>query len=566
METVNSIDFAECPVDAFDAFAPPGGKASSVIGPVSAAGAVVVVALLLVGVYLRKRSQDVARQRQLDQLERAKRGGYQPEASFFSELLKVQSNPVKSSFDGCTIDDLACSTALDDISRSSSSSNKARPGGGRYAAAQFTENARRLYGLQQEWDQAAALPAVNKKRATSGKSPDNGKDNDPSSPKSGAPVKSYDDDEEDFTAQENFLSMVHSGITIIPAEDIKIRGFAGSGGFADVYLGHWNGIKVAVKCLRDGVSESTAAAFRRELSTLTRLRHPNITLMVGVMPGPRLAMITDFLEGGSLYDLLCKHRAQNRKLPLPQAYTIARDIACGLVYLHSRTPPLVHRDIKSMNILLDSRGRAHLGDFGLCKELLSAGPSMTQAVGTPAWMAPEMFASDSTDSYTTKVDVYAYGVVLYEIITMMVPWEGMSTISTLRTLMMNNDSRPPFPPDTHETWKTFIESVWHTNPEARPTMIQALEFLRQNEVALTTPWSLASKSESMVSDDTEDIKSSGSDADAEGESNKMVSSSDDPPALGNDGPAHSTAPTACARDSLPHRHDAGKHASPEDQV
>lgn len=136
-------------------------------------------------------------------------------------------------------------------------------------------------------------------------------------------------------------------------------------------------------------------------------------------------IVSELCENGDLFDYI-------RNVPAPPLKTvlkIALDIARGLEYLHTRQPSVIHRDCKSSNILITARGSAKIADFGLAKVKQTARSMVRSLVGTVNWQAPELW--HPTPKYNHKVDVFAAGVVFWEMLQWHVkekkyPWEGMN--------------------------------------------------------------------------------------------------------------------------------------------
>uniref|UniRef100_A0A7S1MJW8 Protein kinase domain-containing protein n=1 Tax=Neobodo designis TaxID=312471 RepID=A0A7S1MJW8_NEODS len=156
--------------------------------------------------------------------------------------------------------------------------------------------------------------------------------------------------------------------------------------------------------------------FRREVELLTKFRHENIVMFKGaVIDADVSAMLTELCTE-SLFDRLERTSAP---IPWPVRLRWARDIAKGMTYLHTRTPAVVHRDLKSMNVLLDGSGTVKLCDFGIAR-LREHTFVMTQHIaGSPSWMAPEVLRGDD---FGPASDVYSFGVVLWELLMRQVPW------------------------------------------------------------------------------------------------------------------------------------------------
>jgi mitogen-activated protein kinase kinase kinase 9 len=135
------------------------------------------------------------------------------------------------------------------------------------------------------------------------------------------------------------------------------------------------------------------------------LRHPNIVMFLGACTKPpHFAIVLEYCEGGTIWALLQK---QSQELSWEERRDLALDVARGMNYLHERTIPILHRDLKSLNLLLDHKRRVKLADFGWTKGLQNY---MTGKIGTYQWMAPEVI---SAYQYTEKADVFSFGIILW---------------------------------------------------------------------------------------------------------------------------------------------------------
>ncbi len=132
-----------------------------------------------------------------------------------------------------------------------------------------------------------------------------------------------------------------------------------------------------------------------------------------------------------------------------------------MFYLHSCSPPILHRDLKSLNILLDDHLRVKLGDFGWTRAL---GNYMTSKIGTYQWMAPEVIAGQA---YTTKADVFSFGIMLWEIATREPPYKNVAGQTVAEEVLLKQ-LRPPVPKKAPEAWLKLMRQCWDTDPGARP--------------------------------------------------------------------------------------------------
>ena len=174
----------------------------------------------------------------------------------------------------------------------------------------------------------------------------------------------------------------------IREEEITLGRTLGKGSVSTVYSGIWNGIKVSVKVFDGLLFGEEDKEFFKEMNILRTLRHPNILLFLGAYlskSGP--CLVTEYMSGGNLFDDLhdkANYRSDRQKIQY------LKDISNGMLYLHSFQPPIIHRDLKSPNVLIDENGTCKVADFGLAR-FKSEDLQMTQRQGTVAWMAPEVF-------------------------------------------------------------------------------------------------------------------------------------------------------------------------------
>ncbi|XP_076958021.1 receptor-like cytosolic serine/threonine-protein kinase RBK2 [Bidens hawaiensis] len=191
----------------------------------------------------------------------------------------------------------------------------------------------------------------------------------------------------------------------------------GEGGYSEVYKGHLqNNEIIAVKRLIRGTPEEMTADFLSELGILVHVSHPNISNIIGYGVEGGMHLVLPLSYHGSLASVLSDEN-QKQKLDWGTRYNIALGTASGLSYLHEGCQRrIIHRDIKAANILLSEDFQPRISDFGLAKWLPDQWVNLTvsQFEGTFGYLAPEVFMDGLVDE---KTDVYAYGVLLLEIIT-----------------------------------------------------------------------------------------------------------------------------------------------------
>ncbi|XP_078076415.1 serine/threonine-protein kinase B-raf isoform X4 [Mustelus asterias] len=197
----------------------------------------------------------------------------------------------------------------------------------------------------------------------------------------------------------------------------------GSGSFGTVYKGKWHG-DVAVKMLNvTAPTPQQLQAFKNEVGVLRKTRHVNILLFMGYTTKPQLAIVTQWCEGSSLYHHL--HIIET-KFEMIKLIDIARQTAQGMDYLHAKS--IIHRDLKSNNIFLHEDLTVKIGDFGLAtvKSRWSGSHQFEQLSGSILWMAPEVIRMQDKNPYSFQSDVYAFGVVLYELMSGQLPYSNIN--------------------------------------------------------------------------------------------------------------------------------------------
>mmetsp|Transcript_67785 Transcript_67785/g.196007 ORF Transcript_67785/g.196007 Transcript_67785/m.196007 type:complete len:288 (+) Transcript_67785:157-1020(+) len=261
----------------------------------------------------------------------------------------------------------------------------------------------------------------------------------------------------------------------IQASELEITRKIGQGTTAVVFLGKLRGVIVAVKEIRalsDETDLATIQAVQRELRVLTNVSHPNIVRFVGLVTEYfPLRLVLEYCAGGSLFELL--HNSWQIPISWTQRLKMLSDTASAEEYLHSFDPPIIHRDLKSLNLMLlhpvkDDQSVPHikLADFGFARIEERA---MTQGVGTKHWMAPEVLKG--TD-YTTKADVFSFAMVAFEVAFRHVPFESLDAHQVARQTMagMRPDMEDDF--NTEEAPPGLLDIIrecWHQEPEQRPS-------------------------------------------------------------------------------------------------
>lgn len=270
------------------------------------------------------------------------------------------------------------------------------------------------------------------------------------------------------------FALALDGLEII-WEELDLKERIGAGSFGTVHRADWNGSDVAVKILiEQDFFEERLKEFIREVAIMKRMRHPNVVLFMGaVMKQPNLSIVTEYLPRGSLYRLL--HRAGMREqLDERRRLRMALDVAKGMNYLHRLNPPVVHRDLKSPNLLVDKTWTVKVCDFGLSRLKANTFLSSRSAAGTAEWMAPEVLRDEPSNE---KSDVYSFGVILWEIFTLQQPWSGLSPAQVVGAVGFQH-RRLQIPKDTNPEIAALIESCWANDPWQRPSFASIMESLK----------------------------------------------------------------------------------------
>jgi len=262
----------------------------------------------------------------------------------------------------------------------------------------------------------------------------------------------------------------------IEPDELFIEDTIGEGTTATVYLARyqrdgavedWVALK-EIHSLQEDLDISTLQAVHRELRVLSQVEHPNIMKFMGLVNQREpLRLVLEYCRGGSLFELL--HNCYHVPLSWQQRLTVLQGTADGADYLHTFDPPIVHRDLKSLNLMLkEVVAGAHdmpevkLADFGFARPFDTA---MTQGVGTKHWMAPEVLQGTE---YTERADIFSFAMVAYEVLYRLVPFERYDPTSVAG--MISQGKRPELDvPEAPPRLLDLIRHCWDQNPANRPS-------------------------------------------------------------------------------------------------
>ena len=247
----------------------------------------------------------------------------------------------------------------------------------------------------------------------------------------------------------------------------------GKGTFGDVLRGTWRGEEVAVKFLKGSMTDSpdSVKQFLDECNILKNLHHPNILLYMGACTiGPQYFVVTEFCDNGNLFEFL--HMVRDNKITYKDARRIALEIAYGMNYLHGFRPPILHRDLKSMNVLLDRNCTVKLADFGNTRTFQT---QMTKQKGTFQWMAPEVIKGST---YSESSDVFSFGIIMNELVTRIPPYHGTDKKDVAKKVVNNPDYRPPYnEKKVPKDWVDIMTKCWQHDEKKRPNFGEVIELL-----------------------------------------------------------------------------------------
>ena len=264
---------------------------------------------------------------------------------------------------------------------------------------------------------------------------------------------------------------------VIPYFEINFDNIIGKGSFGTIYLGHWCEQAIAVKTLEGQLTPEDWQQFIREVNIMSRLRNKSITQFYGAcLELGRVCLVMEYMPRGSLYDVLGK-----RVLKPEQQRNIALDIARGLHYLHNQN--VLHRDLKSANVLIDDTWRTKLTDFGLSKIQSASIMTINERSRAIQWMAPESLTRHP--AYTEQSDIYSYGVILWEIMTGKRPYEGVIEKEILDHIEQGR--REEIPQTIPTVYAEIIRRCWSKNPNERPSLTEIIREIERYEIRPPSP-------------------------------------------------------------------------------
>ncbi len=258
------------------------------------------------------------------------------------------------------------------------------------------------------------------------------------------------------------------------------RDCIGSGSFAQVYRGLWKGTEVAIKklTLQQGLSLETGCEMRQEAAIMRRLNHANVMALYGICVDPgHISLVLKYLPNGSLFKMV---NDLTRPLDWPMRLKLSLGVAKGIQYLHMQK--IIHRDLKSLNILLDKDDTPVIADFGLSKVKTETHATFAQtktaasSVGTVSWMAPELFRLRG--KHTRASDIFAFAVILWELAARKIPWSDYDTANDTTIMSWTKDGeRNTIPKNTPKPFAALIARCWSQTRRDRPKVVEITKAL-----------------------------------------------------------------------------------------
>jgi serine/threonine protein kinase len=282
----------------------------------------------------------------------------------------------------------------------------------------------------------------------------------------------------------------------IDLKQLFLKGKIAEGTFGSVYRGFLDGQDVAVKLLDWGEEQlktkaevaALRSAFRQEVAVWHTLEHRNVTKFLGAsmgssdlivnpngtegsIEGPPNAccVVVEYLAGGTLKSYLIKNR--RKKLAFNVVIQLALDLSRGLSYLQSKK--IVHRDVKTENMLLDKNRTLKIADFGVARVEAQNPKDMTGETGTLGYMAPEVLDGKP---YNRKCDVYSFGICLWEIYCCDMPYADLS-FAEMTSAVVKQNLRPEIPRCCPSSLANVMKRCWDANPDKRPEMDEVVKML-----------------------------------------------------------------------------------------
>ncbi|KAK8945838.1 Serine/threonine-protein kinase HT1 [Platanthera guangdongensis] len=280
---------------------------------------------------------------------------------------------------------------------------------------------------------------------------------------------------EDLQNREDFPDHVKiptdgSDVWEIDTSLLNFQNKMASGSQCQLFRGTYCSQDVAIKVFKaEHFSLDLQREFAQEVYIMRKIRHKNVVQFIGACTQPpSLFIVTEFMSGGSLYDFLHK---QKGVFKLPSLLRVAIDVCKGMNYLHQNN--IIHRDLKTANILMDENEVVKVADFGVARVKTQSGV-MTAETGTYRWMAPEVIEHKP---YDHKADVFSFAIMIWELLTGKLPYEYLTPLQAA-VGVVQKALRPTIPKHTNVKLAGLLEKCWQQDPALRPDFSEILDKLQ----------------------------------------------------------------------------------------
>eukprot|EP01094_Clydonella_sp_ATCC50884_P029793 TRINITY_DN9476_c0_g1_i1.p1 TRINITY_DN9476_c0_g1~~TRINITY_DN9476_c0_g1_i1.p1 ORF type:complete len:680 (-),score=204.20 TRINITY_DN9476_c0_g1_i1:427-2466(-) len=281
----------------------------------------------------------------------------------------------------------------------------------------------------------------------------------------------------------------------IDGRELRFLDRLGSGKSAKVYKGLYRGEPVAIKVLKPLIEDKQISNFKKELDVMSAMTSPYVVKFFGGCLAPKVCLVMEYCENGSLYHLL---QRKDYDITWPTYFRLAKEILIGVRDLHSMEPPIVHRDLKSLNLLVDKNYSVKVCDFGLSRFTEGENTDTLQKLrGTYAYSAPEVYFGEK---YSTKSDVFSVGVILWELTYRTItgeylrPYKEFPKIKIDFHIIINSAKkglRPTIPAQCPEGIAEVIRNAWSATAEERveaDAMLQRIEEIERGYQGEAQKW------------------------------------------------------------------------------
>jgi ankyrin repeat protein len=273
---------------------------------------------------------------------------------------------------------------------------------------------------------------------------------------------------------------------VLQFSDLEYSKQIGTGAAGIVYRGMYQGVQdVAIKVLKSDQSEKEEDEFKKEFQIMSSIEHPNLVFFFGAVLHPRLCMVLEFCQKGALYDVLVDPKTN---LNWETLFSYAKDMTRGLMALHEWDPQIVHRDFKSLNLLVNNDDVVKVADFGLSRfNTETQKDTLVQMRGTFAYVSPEVYHGEK---FSTKSDVFSVSLVLWELVERCVLREYQRPYAEFKHLQFDfqiiiqtakNDLRPTISKQVPKEFNELIVRTWAKEADTRPECRELLEILEKME-------------------------------------------------------------------------------------